>query len=56
MRGKFRIQELNINNDSKFRQEELDLKKKSSAFSPTTAAPLVPTFDESDVDGSFKVF
>ena len=33
----FQIQELNVNNDSKFRQEELDLKKKMSAFSPAAA-------------------
>ena len=32
------------------------MKKILSAFSPAAAAPLVPTFDESDVDGSYKAF
>ncbi|ORD93070.1 hypothetical protein ECANGB1_1400 [Enterospora canceri] len=50
------IRGLTAQNESKFRQEEIDLKKKLSAFNPATAAPLVPTFDESDVDGSFKAF
>ena len=27
-----------------------------SAFSPAAAAPLVPSFEEPDVDGSFKAF
>ncbi|ORD93237.1 hypothetical protein ECANGB1_552 [Enterospora canceri] len=50
------IRVLTAQNESKFRQEEIDLKKKLSAFNPAIAAPLVPTFDESDVDGSFKAF
>ncbi|MPC54835.1 hypothetical protein E2C01_048764 [Portunus trituberculatus] len=52
----FEIRELNAQNDSRFRQEEIDLKRQLSAFNAATAAPLVLTFDESDVDSSFKAF
>ena len=50
------MQELTLKNDAKFRGEEIDLKKKLASFNPATAAPLVPSFDESDVDGSFRAF
>ena len=50
------IKQLALQNDAKFRGEEINLKKQLASFTPATAAPLVPPFDESDVDGSFRAF
>lgn len=50
------MQELALKNDAKFRGQEIDVKIKQSAFKPAEAATLVPTFDETDVDGSFRAF
>lgn len=50
------VKEKEISLTSDFKNKEVALKEKLATFNPAKATTLVPAFDESDVDGSFKTF